>query len=305
MALTAYPGMLAGIGAPYLNVLPMLTPGKIFFVQATLGKANNTGDDPTRPMTTIQAAYNKCRATRGDMVVALPGHTEAISAAAGITLNIAGVRVIGIGDGNARPVLTLGTAVSASFDITAANNLVSGFVFDMTGVDAITAGMNVQAADALLVNNRFILASASAQATLGILTTAAANRLTLYANRFEGTSDAGTTTAVRIVGGDGIVIGGLDPNQGNWFYGAYSSGVGAIQGLTTDTTNILVASNAISNVTAGSTKAMVFTASSTGLFMNNRMAILAGTAPVTFAAGNNGGGGYYSAAAGVAAGTLI
>jgi hypothetical protein len=297
--------MLAGVGAPYLNVLPMLTPGKVFFVHATLGKTNNTGDDPTRPMTTIQAAYNKCRATRGDMVVALPGHTEAISAAAGIVLNLAGVRVIGIGDGNARPVLTLGTATSASFDITAANNLVSGFVFDMTGVDAITAGMNVQAADTLIVNNRFILASASAQATLGILTTAAANRMTLMANRFEGTSDAGTTAAVRIVGGDGITIGGLDLSQGNWFYGAYSSGVGAIQGLTTDTTNILVASNAISNVTANSTKAMVFTASSTGVFTNNRMAILSGTAPVTFAAGNNGGGGYYSAAAGVAAGTLI
>lgn len=305
MTMAGYPSLLAGQGTPFLQVSPLLTTGKVFFVNSVVGKANNVGDDSLRPLATWQQAINKCRANKGDYVVIMPGHAESVTTAAGINLNVAGVRHIMMGVGASRPIFTLSGSTAASIDVTAANNHISGgMVVDATGIDAIIAAMNIQAADCSIFDLRMILATASAQAVLGILTNASADRFHLARSRFEGTIDAGTSAAVRIVGGDGIVIGGRH-DLANWFYGAYTGTVGALQGLTTDCTNILVTHNFISNITAGSTKAMVFTATSTGAFGMNYMAILAGAAPVTGAALNNLGGGYYSASAGVTAATLI
>lgn len=306
MTLTAYPGLLANLGAPYLNVSPILTPGEVYFVNSVRGKSSNDGRDSIRPMAAFQAAYNKCRANRGDIVVLLPGHTETITGAAGWALGTAGVTVLAIGQGANRPTVTLGTAVGASIDVTAANNMIagiggpdSGLIIDGTGVDAITAVMNVSAASFQFINNRMILANATGQATLGILTTAAADRMRLYGNRFEGTVDAGTATAIRIVGGDQAII------DSNYIVGAYTTTLGGIQNVTTACTDILIVANIIENRTAASSVAITMHASATGIFTNNRLSVLAGTAPVVFAAGTNGGGNYYSAAAGVTAGTLL
>src|SRR5438046_2423046 len=106
MPLTAYPGLLAGQGSPYLNLSPLVTTGKMWFVSSVIGRTNNVGDDPLRPMATLQAAYNKCRANYGDHVIILPGHAENVTSAAGINFNIAGVTVIGMGSGAARPTFT-------------------------------------------------------------------------------------------------------------------------------------------------------------------------------------------------------
>lgn len=311
MTMTAYPGVLAGFGAPYLNNSPLITAGKIFFVDSNIGRAGNVGDDSLRPLATIMQAYAKCRANKGDYVVCAPGHAETITGAAGIALTKAGVRIIGLGEGAARPTFTFSTSTAASLDVTAASNSITNCIFDGTGVDAITAMINVQASDFNFAQNRVVLANATNQAVLGILTTAAASRMRITGCRFLDvggvTFTAGTTAAIRIVGGDEITIGGLEPPAGNVFMGAYSATVGAIQGLTTDTSNLLVAHNFIYNSTTNaSAKAMVFTASSTGVFANNRLCIIGGgTAPVTFAAGQNGGGNYFSNAVGVAAATLL
>ena len=302
MPLTAHPGMLAALGAPYLNVVPMLTAGEVFFVNSVRGSNNNDGRDVLRPRATWQSAYNLCRANRGDMVILLPGHAETISIAAGVALNIAGVTTLVLGHGANRPTLTLSTVVGASIDVTAANNIVagiagpdSGLIISAVGVDALTAAINVQAASFAFINNRLVLADATNQAVLGILTTNAADRMYLYGNRIEGTVDAGTTTAVRIVGGDRLQI------VQNYILGAFTTTIGCIENVTTDTTDILIDGNVLKNRTAASTKAFVLTATATGLFTRNRMSILSGTAPITAAAGTSGGDNTYSNAVGIAA----
>lgn len=124
MPLTAYPGLLAGLGAPYLNVAPQLTTGRIFFVDSNYGKANNDGQDPLRPMTTLAAAYAKCRASRGDMVVMLPGHAETTS---GISLATAGVKIAGVGFGRNRPTITSDGATADVVNAAAANLWLENF----------------------------------------------------------------------------------------------------------------------------------------------------------------------------------
>ena len=89
------------------------------------------GGDPdgkVRYQTTITSALALCTAARGDTIYVAPDHTETISAAAGIALNVAGVNVIGIGSGSDRPTLTWATSTAATITITANNVVFKNFV---------------------------------------------------------------------------------------------------------------------------------------------------------------------------------
>jgi len=118
MAMTAYPHLLGFNGAPFLNVSPMLTTGKVFYVDSNTGKANNPGDDPARPVATLAQAHTKATASKGDYIVCMPGHAETVS---GVALSKAGVRVIGLGVGRNRPTFTSDGTAADVFNITAAN----------------------------------------------------------------------------------------------------------------------------------------------------------------------------------------
>ena len=293
--------------------------GAIFFVDSTQANAVDNlsnGYQPTNPYATLSYALARPTASKNDVIYVMPGHAETVPTAAGINFNIAGVRVIGLGDGRNRPLITLGTAASASIDVNAANCGMHNIGVVATNVASTTAAMNIKAADFQLGSVQyggceFQLANATNQAVLGVLTTAAASGLVVRACRFIDTTGAsltaGTTAAIRIVGGDRITIGGLFGSDGNYFYGAYSATVGCIENLTTDTTNCIIAGNFLLNgSTNASAKVISMRTAATGGFANNRISILgAGTAPVTFAGGNNLGGNYYSSAVGVAAATLL
>lgn len=270
-----------------------MTTGNIFFVNSVTGTdAAGYGQNPDAPFKTINYAISQCTDDNGDQIYAMPGHAEAVGAAGGITVGKKGVTVIGLGAGRKRPVITLGTATTATIAISSANFTLKNVVVDCTGFDAVVAPLLVTAGDCTIDGCDFIVAGASAQATSAITTTAAADRLTVKDCKFRGTSDAGTTAALIIVGGDGHTI------QDSLFIGAYTSGVGAIQNVTTACTNALVLRNRIVNLTASNTKAMVFVSTSTGQIADNSMQILSGTAPITAAAMSWAGPNYYAATIG-------
>lgn len=286
--------------------LPLGLTGKVFIVgKSALAYRDSYNDifgvDPdgkARFFSTIDAAVGACTAGANDTILVLPGHTEAVTAAGGLALDVAGVTVKGLGVGANRPTITLSTSTAATIAVSAANVTMDNVIVDLTGIDAIVSGIAVTATDFTLSNSLVITASASAQATLGILTTAAASRMRLLGNEFLGTTDAGTAAAVRIVGGNEHVI------KGNRFYGAYTTSLGAIDNVTTACLRVTIADNVIENATASSTKAMVFVAASTGSIYNNKMQILSGTAPITGAAMSWVGANYYAATI-ATAGTLI
>lgn len=274
--------------------------GKAFWVYngsnpAPGGSAGADGNPGTwqRPFATIAGALAQCLAGRGDVIFVKPGHAETISGAAGIALSVSNVSIVGIGAGNTRPSITFGTATTAQMTVTAAGVSLSNFLLDMTGFDAIVSGLSVTAADFSLLGCDVVLANATNQATTGLTTTAAADRLTIDSCRFRGTTDAGTVAALTIVGGDGHQI------SNNYFQGAYTSGTGAISNITTAMTNALIKNNNIANATAGSTKALTAVAGSTGMLSDNRYQILSGTAPVTAAGMSWVGANYYAASVGV------
>lgn len=269
---------------------------RIWFVDSTNTNSSRDGRSWDGAFTTTALAM--AQAVVGDKIVYAPGHVETTTAAAGLVVNKAGVHLLGMGNGRRRPVFSYTTAVGASFDVTAANVTLENLVFTPTGIDNVTAAINISAADCTLLGCEMQHATATGQAALGILTTAAADRLRVIGCKFYGTTDAGTNAALRIVGGDAHEI------RENIFHGAYASGTGPIENITTACTNTIVSDNRINNLTASSTKAMVFVATSTGMISRNYMQILSGAAPITGAAMSWVGGNYYIGAI-ATAGTLI
>lgn len=226
---------------------------------------------------TIKLALAGCLANRGDAILVMPGHTEAIGDATSLAINVAGVSIIGLGSGNLRPVITLGTGITANIPITGANTQLCNMIIDGTGFDTITSMITVTAPGVRIRNNKIITANATNQAAIVLTTSALAVDFMLDGNVIVGTTDAGTTNALQLVGGDNMQI------TNNTIIGAYTTSLGPINQITTAGVNMLIANNTLVNSTASSTKAIVLVAGSTGVIRDNRIAILSGTAAVTAA----------------------
>lgn len=163
----------------FATALP-LTFGKTFFVHASgsvpyvnLGnKFQDDEDGVPRVHTTIAAAVARCTASAGDIVYVLPGHTETLTAA--LTLNVAGVSVIGLGNGMLRPTLNVNGVIDG-VNITAANVLFENFHFGVPGTDAQTACINVAGVAGVTIRNITGIGSTTAINVVDMITVAASS----------------------------------------------------------------------------------------------------------------------------------
>lgn len=204
---------------------------RIFYVDSgnSRAAATNDGLEPLNPFSTIQQAINACTANRGDYIMVAPGHTETVVAASGLTLNKAGVSIVGLGRGANRPTINFTTATTASMVVSAADCKMDNFLFT-GGVDALVNPVHIQAADFELTNIE--TRDVTGQATDFIVTTAAADRLHIADWFHNGAAAAGADTAISIVGGDAIVIEDFRIT-GNF-------AVACIENVTTAATNIVI-----------------------------------------------------------------
>ncbi len=88
------------------------TTGHHFFVDsgsATGGDTVGHGGNPDFPFLTIDYAIGQCTASNGDIIHVMPGHAETLSAAAGILIDVAGVKIVGIGWNNTKPAISVDT----------------------------------------------------------------------------------------------------------------------------------------------------------------------------------------------------
>lgn len=230
MTLTAFPNGVSSFGLPLVGgggIIPIAQ--KYFFVCSVTGSNGNEGTDPESPLATIDYAVGLCRASKGDVIIAMPGHVETITAAGSLALDVAGINLIGVGWGSLRPTLNFTTVVGASCLVTAANITMRNFLFT-GGLDALTKPLHVQAADFALFDSEY--RDVTGQATDFLLTTAAANRMYVNNFRYRGDSAAGANAGIAIVGGSDIVIDGV--------YADGNFAVGFIDVRTTATTNLEV-----------------------------------------------------------------
>ena len=276
--------------------------GRTFWVDST---ANQFGDGKQDfPFRKIADAHAMCVSGRGDVILVAAGHSEpVITAAGGLTISKNNVAVIGLGEGTNRPAITFSTSTAASVLVSGTGVRLEGLFFNCTGIDGLTQPLNITGSSCVVQNNTFATASTTNQCVQAILTSNGANNLIVRGNSFRPNAAAAATTAgvdaaITIVGGLNIRI------EDNIIIGAFGSGIGGIQVITTAATNLAITGNLIRNHTASNTKAITILTASTGIIARNMMQILSGTAPITGDAMMWVGANYYAAAV-ATAGTLI
>jgi hypothetical protein len=112
--------------------------GNIRFVHHGGAGTSGPGWTPENAYTTIDSAVSACTANNNDLVVVLPGHAETITAAAAIDIDVAGVTVMGLGQGTNRPTVTFGTATTATIRF-AANNCTLKNIRCVNAIDSLAA----------------------------------------------------------------------------------------------------------------------------------------------------------------------
>jgi len=120
-------------------------PGEVFWV-------NNSGVNPTggangsdsgkgtylRPFATVDYAIGRCTANRGDIIMVMPGHSEDIDAASGITSDVAGVAIVGLGTGAKRPTVTF-SETDSTWVVSAANCTFANIIIEAAVAQCVTA----------------------------------------------------------------------------------------------------------------------------------------------------------------------
>lgn len=113
-----------------------LQPGRVYWVSnsTTLERGEVAGSNGNpgsylRPLATVTFALTKCLANKGDIIIIKPGFTQTIADAVTLSLNVAGVAIIGLGTGSNRPTFTFTTATTANIPVTAANMSMQNCLF--------------------------------------------------------------------------------------------------------------------------------------------------------------------------------
>ena len=117
-------------------------PGNVYWVNGSsvladgaVGGSNGNPGTYQKPFATIDYAIERCKASRGDTIMVMPGHTETVSAAGSIACDVAGVAIVGLGTGSLRPTISFTTAATASITVSAANVTWKNCIFSAAFAD--------------------------------------------------------------------------------------------------------------------------------------------------------------------------
>lgn len=168
-------------------------PGDIFFVGSAVSGATDGagyGKNPDRPFATLDYAIGQCTASQGDVIYLLPGHVETTTA---IALDVAGVKIIGLGWGRLRPTLTANTTAGSLLAVTAANCEIRNIRF-VGAASGVTALLDLGATDFAGQKLSF---EHGAAPLVAVTVSAASHRFQLIDCQWLGTAD-GPDTALDI-----------------------------------------------------------------------------------------------------------
>jgi len=210
-------------GGMFAVINEKVTTGSIFFVDSNTGTDGaGYGRNPSAPVATIDYAIGLCTASKGDVIIVMPGHSETLTTA--ITCDVAGVSIIGQGKGSLRPQLTVNANIDA-ITITAANVRIENILFN-EGTNAHTARINIAAAFAEIVGCHFDCGANDLEsitiAAAGTDALIKGNVWRITANGPDAAIEIEAAGATRLVVEDNFFDGGSDTNK--WDAAAINSG---------------------------------------------------------------------------------
>ena len=136
------------------------TTGSVFYVDSGAANAsdNNAGTSKFKPMATLNAVLALCTANNGDQIHVMAGHAETYTAAGDLTLDVAGVEIIGYGIGTTRPTFTLGTAATCDVNVDAANVTIRNLRF-VSAINDLAVMLDVNQGDFSCYDCDFVTSS--------------------------------------------------------------------------------------------------------------------------------------------------
>ena len=274
---TNFPNGITSWGLPVFgsSALPLpASNGNYWFVSSLLGNNGNPGTyaSPFATLAFASSATNNPNLLPGDVIILMEGHTENVSAAAGILLSVAAVTVIGMGGigQNQATINFTGSAAATTLKITGASTTVTGvkFVPAVITNNQVTC-IDIAAKGVLIQNCRFVVASgASTTVCLSFI-----DLVNATANGADNTQIVGNQFINELSAGQQNHAIGLTTVQNdvsianNYIYGYYAlSGIHNITGKVM--TNLTINGNYVKNLTAA-TVAMNIISASTGVAYNN------------------------------------
>jgi len=252
-------------------------PGQVFWVNGTtvlakngIGGSNGNDGSYQKPFATIDYAVGRCTANRGDIIMVMPGHSETISAATSLVLDVAGIAVIGLGSGSLRPDLNF-SATAGSVEVDAADVTLVNLTFT-ADVSAVVVGLNVDANGFTMQNCEFTY-NATGDDFITMVDIDAFDGTTIDGCKFIAEDTAGCAEAIRIDDAHNTTI------TNSHIYGDFTDG--AIIGEGALSTNLTITNNTIYNSDTTAGYVVDCNVASTGILANNRMGTLFATAPET------------------------
>lgn len=243
--------------------------GDVIFVDS--GNGNSSADGSSqRPFDTLDNAISKAGVSDVDTIVLMPGHNESLTAATSAVLDVAGVRVVGLGQGNLRPTFDFDNT-AATFEIDAANISVENVVFNAS-VSAVVVGVNVDAAGVTLKGCKWTY-EATGDDFVTMIDVDGVNDCSIIDCEFIAEDTAGCDEAIRLDDADNVVIAGCN------IYGDFTDG--AIIGEGAVGTNLVIRDNTIYNSDTTAGYVIDLNVAFTGLIAHNSCGTLFATAPET------------------------
>jgi hypothetical protein len=119
--------------------------GRIFYVDSEV-TVEGDGTNWLNARDTLDEAVGLCTADRGDVILVAQGHSETMGAAADeVDLDVAGITVIGLGNGTLRPTFNYTGDVTGAFAIGAANIKIHNLRF-LAGAADVNDAIEVESA---------------------------------------------------------------------------------------------------------------------------------------------------------------
>lgn len=220
------------------------------------------GMSPDSPFATL--VYAESKASAGDTIYVLPGHTETLASATGavvMLLNTAGLKVIGLGGRTRKPALLVDGHANNYISITGADTLLRNVAIK-AGHSDVASGVIV-AGDGVWIDKCTFEDNGANENFLEAITDAGANtadRLMVTDCEFQTTDTSGTACIQLDSAHDRVII------QRNLCMGDYGTAAISIAGAITLG---LIDSNLIENTATDNDSCINVSATSTGICTRN------------------------------------
>lgn len=196
--------------------------GSVWFIDSGHDNAKDDsghGRARDKPFKSLKFAVGQVTGANGDVVFIAPGHSESLTASDAIHFQSSGVTIYGIGNGTDRPTFNFSGDTLADMEIDADNITIYNCYFDMTGIDAIAAGVDVNKSHFSLINCEVLMGDSGGQAIRAMDFTATADYAKVINCKFFTGLNAGALEAIVISAAlTNIEIGYC------WFDGDFSNG---------------------------------------------------------------------------------